>query len=196
MPGRNDSTLNKTFLRVTPGDAGQRLDRYLAGSGLSLSRTRIQRLILRGMVRIAGCEKISPGLKVRTGQEIHVIIPEPEPLELEPENIPLSIIHEDRHIIIIDKPPGLVVHPGAGNMRHTLVHALLGHCDDLSGVGGKLRPGVVHRLDKDTSGLMVVAKNDAAHQNLASQFRHGDIKKNISRPREGNSGRPFRDYQS
>jgi 23S rRNA pseudouridine1911/1915/1917 synthase len=111
------------------------------------------------------------GTVLRTGDAIVFRREPPRPLEVEPENIPLSVLYEDADIIVIDKPPGIVVHPGAGNARGTLVNALLFHCRDLSGVGGFLRPGIVHRLDKNTSGAMVVAKNDAAHQALARQFK-------------------------
>ncbi len=177
MPDRDAPSADKRLLLVGPEEAGQRLDKYLAASGLCLSRTRIQRLILTGKVRIPGCKKISPSFKVQAGQEIHVTIPEPEPLELIPEDVSFKVIYQDSHLIVIDKPPGLVVHPGAGNQQHTLVHGLLYYCDDLSGVGGKLRPGIVHRLDKNTSGLMVAAKNDYAHKALSTQFRLGQVKK-------------------
>src|SRR6202051_1195399 len=156
-------------------DAGERLDRGLAARIGDLSRSRLKALILAGQVAIGGRTIRDPGHRVNAGDEIAVAVPPAEPAPPEPENIPLSIVHEDADIIVIDKPRGLVVHPAAGNWTGTLVNALLAHCGaSLSGVGGVRRPGIVHRLDKDTTGLMVVAKNDRAHHALAAQFAdHG-----------------------
>ncbi|MDF2116764.1 RluA family pseudouridine synthase [Roseiarcaceae bacterium H3SJ34-1] len=159
--------------------AGQRLDRYLAGladaADEALSRTRIQSLIEDGLVTVDGRTVTDTKAKVRAGQTIAVDIPAAAAAEPMGENIPLNVVFEDEHLIIIDKPPGLVVHPAAGHETGTLVNALIAHCgDSLSGIGGVKRPGIVHRIDKDTSGLLAVAKTDAAHQGLAALFAdHG-----------------------
>jgi 23S rRNA pseudouridine1911/1915/1917 synthase len=156
-----------------------RLDRFLSGAaaaaGLALSRTRLKALIEAGDVSLNGAPARNPSAKVSAGDHIVVAVPAPEPSTLSGEDIPLNIVFEDDHLIIIDKPAGLVVHPAAGHAEGTLVHALIAHCgDSLSGIGGVKRPGIVHRLDKDTSGLLVVAKTDAAHQGLAELFAdHG-----------------------
>jgi len=158
---------------VTVGgeEAGLRLDRVLAARLVALSRSRLKSLILAGEVAIDGRTIRDPAERVNSGQVIAVNVPEAEPAEPQGEEIPLNIVYEDDDIIVIDKPAGLVVHPAAGNWTGTLVNALIAHCgDSLSGIGGVKRPGIVHRLDKDTTGLMVVAKNDAAHRGLAKQF--------------------------
>ena len=156
-------------------EAGERIDRVLAVRIESLSRSRLKALILEGAVTISGRTICDPGYRVKSGETIAVSVPPPEPAEPQGEDIPLNVVYEDRDLIVIDKPRGLVVHPAAGNWTGTLVNALIAHCgDSLSGVGGVRRPGIVHRLDKDTTGLMVVAKNDRAHQALAVQFAdHG-----------------------
>jgi 23S rRNA pseudouridine1911/1915/1917 synthase len=155
--------------------AGGRLDRVLADQIADLSRSRLKALILAGQVTIGGRTVRDPGQHVNAGDEIAVEIPPPEPAVPQGENIPLAVLHEDADIIVIDKPAGLVVHPGAGNWTGTLVNALVAHCgDSLSGIGGVRRPGIVHRLDKDTSGVLIVAKNDQAHRGLVEQFAdHG-----------------------
>jgi 23S rRNA pseudouridine1911/1915/1917 synthase len=155
--------------------AGLRLDRALTAVMGGLSRSRLKTLILAGRVAIGGRTICDPGHRVNAGDVVVVVVPQAEPAEPQGEDLPLTIVHEDDHIIIIDKPRGLVVHPAAGNWTGTLVNALIAHCGaSLSGVGGVRRPGIVHRLDKDTTGLMVVAKNDHAHQSLAAQFAdHG-----------------------
>jgi len=162
---------------VTVGaeEAGERLDRVLAANVTALSRTRLKALVLAGHVAIGGRTIRDPGHRVNAGDRLTVAVPPPEEAAPRPENIPLAIVHEDDDLIIVDKPKGLVVHPAAGNRTGTLVNALIAHCGaSLSGVGGVRRPGIVHRLDKDTTGLMVVAKNDRAHQALAKQFAdHG-----------------------
>src|SRR5499427_4387770 len=156
---------------ISAVEAGQRLDRALAAHVRDLSRSRLKALILAGRVAISGRTIFDPGHRVNAGDEITVTVPAAEPAEPRPENIPLAIVYEDADIIVIDKPRGLVVHPAAGNWTGTLVNALLAHCgDSLSGIGGIRRPGIVHRLDKDTSGLMVVTKSEAAHQALARDF--------------------------
>lgn len=171
----NEATANKKVL-TAGDDAEGRLDAWLAErvEGI-LSRSRIKALIKEGTVTLNGRAVTDPHRKIRPGDEIVVVIPEPEDPEPRGEAIPLDVLFEDDSLIVIAKPAGLVVHPGAGNWTGTLVNALIHHCgDSLSGIGGVRRPGIVHRLDKDTSGVMVVAKTDAAHQHLAAQFAdHG-----------------------
>jgi 23S rRNA pseudouridine1911/1915/1917 synthase len=167
--------------------AGERLDRALAHAvetaGLALSRTRIKALLEEGRVTLDGARASDAGGKLREGQRLVVDVPPPTPAEPEGEDIPLAIVFEDDHLIVLDKPAGLVVHPAAGHESGTLVNALIAHCgDSLSGIGGVKRPGIVHRLDKDTSGLLVVAKSDAAHQGLAALF--ADHGRNLSLTRE------------
>jgi 23S rRNA pseudouridine1911/1915/1917 synthase len=167
--------LETSAFQVEPAEAGERLDAYLARREDRLSRSRHKALIKAGQVRIGPRAETDPSYHVVAGDEIRVVIPLPEDAEPQPESIPLVVVYEDEDLIVIDKPAGLVVHPGSGNWNGTLVNALLAHCgDSLSGIGGVRRPGIVHRLDKDTSGLLVVAKNDAAHRGLAAQFAdHG-----------------------
>jgi 23S rRNA pseudouridine1911/1915/1917 synthase len=162
-------------LTVAPEDAGTRLDRVLAARLAELSRTRLKALILDGAVTAGGRAVVDPGYKVKAGEVLTVRVPPPEPAKPAGEDIPLSILYEDDQLIVIDKPAGLVVHPSAGHQSGTLVNALIAHCGaSLSGIGGVMRPGIVHRLDKDTSGVMVVAKTDAAHKALSAQFAdHG-----------------------
>jgi 23S rRNA pseudouridine1911/1915/1917 synthase len=164
-------------LRMTaPGSAeGERLDRVLAQHFPEISRTRFQALIGEGAVTVGGAVVREPRHSIRGGDIIEALVPEPAAAAPEAEAIPLAVVHEDSDLIVIDKPAGLVVHPAAGNWTGTLVNALLAHCGDtLSSIGGVRRPGIVHRLDKDTTGLMVVAKNDHAHRALQRQFAaHG-----------------------
>jgi 23S rRNA pseudouridine1911/1915/1917 synthase len=158
------------------GDApALRLDAWLAGQVPDLGRNRAKRLIMEGHVAIGGRTIVEAKRAVKPGETIVVDLPPPSPAEPEAEAIPLAIVYEDDQLIVIDKPAGLVVHPAAGNQTGTLVNALIAHCgDSLSGIGGVARPGIVHRLDKDTSGLMVAAKTDRAHRSLAAQFAdHG-----------------------
>ena len=168
-------TVSRIEVTVGDGDAGQRLDAWLAGAVPDLSRSRAKALITGGSVAIGGATIEEPKRPVKPGDRVSVALPPPVPAEPEGEAIPLEVVHEDDDLIVIDKPPGLVVHPAAGNQTGTLVNALIAHCGaSLSGIGGVMRPGIVHRLDKDTSGLMVVAKTDRAHQGLALQFAdHG-----------------------
>lgn len=161
---------------VAPEAAGERLDRYLVGAAPVLSRSRLQELIASGHVTRNGMPS-KASARLRAGDRIVVVEPPPRPTETRPEAITLSILHEDADLIVIDKPAGMVVHPAAGNWEGTLVNALLHHCRDLSGIGGEMRPGIVHRLDKDTSGCLVVAKNDFAHERLAAQFAGRDVTK-------------------
>jgi 23S rRNA pseudouridine1911/1915/1917 synthase len=160
---------------VAPAAGGERLDRVLADHFPEISRTRFQALITEGAVTVDGVIVREPRHGIRGGETIEAVVPEPVATTLEAEAIPLTVVHEDCDLIVIDKPAGLVVHPAAGNWTGTLVNALLAHCGDtLSSIGGVRRPGIVHRLDKDTTGLMVVAKNDLAHRALQRQFAaHG-----------------------
>jgi 23S rRNA pseudouridine1911/1915/1917 synthase len=162
-------------LTIAAEDDGARLDRVLAARIPALSRSRLKALILAGAVTIDGRTIRDPAAPVKSGADIAVVVPPPEPATPAGEDIPLKIVYEDDDLIVIDKPAGLVVHPAAGHASGTLVNALIAHCgDSLSGIGGVRRPGIVHRLDKDTSGLLVVAKNDRAHASLAAQFAdHG-----------------------
>jgi 23S rRNA pseudouridine1911/1915/1917 synthase len=153
-----------------------RLDKYLAEEIELISRSRIKDSIISKDVLVNG-EAVKPSFKLAGGETIQVEIPDPQPMELESQPIPLDIIHEDNDIVVLNKQVGLVVHPGAGNRTGTLVNGLIYHFDQLSSVSGSLRPGIVHRLDKDTSGIMVVAKNDAAHGNIALQFSERTVEK-------------------
>jgi 23S rRNA pseudouridine1911/1915/1917 synthase len=158
-------------VRLEPIHAGWRLDRALASAVPTLSRERLKALIRSGAVEAHGDAVRDPATKVKGDERLVVAVPEPKPAHNEPQNIPLTIAFEDDHLLVIDKPAGLVVHPAAGNFDGTLVNALLHHCGgSLSGIGGVARPGIVHRIDKDTSGLLVVAKTDVAHEGLAKQF--------------------------
>jgi len=156
-------------MELTAGEDAARLDSFLADRLDELSRSRIQDLIREQHILLNG-EPAKPRQPVHAGDRITVHVPEPVPSELVPQDIPLSILFEDDELVVLDKQPGLVVHPAAGHPDGTLVNALLYHCDKLAGIGGVERPGIVHRLDKDTSGCIVAAKTDAAHQSLVSQF--------------------------
>ncbi len=162
---------------IHPGEARQRLDRYLVKHlPQNLSRSYIQRLIKEGAITLDG-KKVRTHHFLRGGERVRADIPKPRKLKVEAEDIPLKIVYEDEHLLVIDKPAGMVVHPAPGNFAGTLVNALLAHCRDLSGIGGVTRPGIVHRLDKDTSGLMLAAKTDLAHHELAWQMKQRTIKK-------------------
>ena len=153
------------------GETGVRLDKYLAAADIGISRSMAVTLIENGQVTVNGnsCGKKQ---KLAVGDRVEVTIPEPVPYEAKAENIPLDIVYEDSDLLVVNKPKGMVVHPAAGNYEGTLVNALLYHCgDSLSGINGVLRPGIVHRIDKDTSGLLIVAKNDMSHQHLATQIK-------------------------
>jgi len=166
---------SRIAVTVGDGDAGRRLDAWLASAVPDLSRSRAKALIAGGSVAIGGATIEEPKRPVKPGERVTIDLPPPVPAEPEGELIPLSVVYEDDALIVIDKPAGLVVHPAAGNHTGTLVNALIAHCGaSLSGIGGVMRPGIVHRLDKDTSGLLVVAKTDRAHRGLAAQFAdHG-----------------------
>jgi 23S rRNA pseudouridine1911/1915/1917 synthase len=163
-------------LVVAGSDAGLRLDRFLASRIAELSRSQIQRLIQQGRVALSH-GPARPGLVTTAGLEVVVDVPAPEAAVPEPEALPLSVLYDDDDLVVIDKPAGVVVHPGAGHARGTLVNALLHHVRGLSGIGGVTRPGIVHRLDRGTSGLMVIAKHDGAHRALAAQFQSRTVGK-------------------
>ena len=163
-------------LEVTPERAGLRLDRFLALELPDFSRSRLQTLIESGCVRLNEQQPRTREL-VRTNDVVVLRVPPVERIEATAEAIPLQILFEDDDLLVLDKAAGMVVHPGAGNQEHTLVNALLSHCATLSGIGGKERPGIVHRLDKETSGCLVVAKSDAAHRDLSKQFASRTVKK-------------------
>jgi 23S rRNA pseudouridine1911/1915/1917 synthase len=161
---------------VLSHEAGLRLDVFLSGKSLELSRSQIKKVVEEGLVRVNRTHtKVSYRLK--EGDVVCIQKRKQKIDQALPENIPLSIIYEDPHILVVDKPAGVVVHPAVGNQQGTLVNALLFHCRDLSGIGGVLRPGIVHRLDKNTSGLLLVAKSDAAHRGLAQQFKQHEVRK-------------------
>jgi 23S rRNA pseudouridine1911/1915/1917 synthase len=164
-----------TTLVAGPEAAGQRLDQYLA-SHLELSRSRLQGLIAAGEVLLDAVPRRASH-RLKGGETVQVTVPPPEPIEPPPEDLPLCVVFQDRDLLVLDKAAGMVVHPGAGHRSGTLVNALLHHVQDLQGVGGALRPGLVHRLDKDTSGLLVVAKNDAALQALQAAFKSREVEK-------------------
>ncbi|NPV52493.1 MAG: RluA family pseudouridine synthase [Firmicutes bacterium] len=160
------------------GDEGARLDVFLARTlaGDIPSRAFARKLIDLRRISVNG-NAARPSYRMRAGDQVEAAIPEPEPPRCEPEDIPLHVLYEDSDIIVVNKPRGMVVHPAAGNPAHTLVNALLAHCSDLSGIGGEMRPGIVHRLDKGTSGVMVAAKNDFAHAGLAVQLKAHEMEK-------------------
>jgi 23S rRNA pseudouridine1911/1915/1917 synthase len=152
------------------GRAPERIDRFLAECLPELSRSQLKKLIDDGLVLLREAP-VKAGLKLKGGEHVEVVVPPVAPIEAIPQAIPLTILYEDSHLIVVDKPAGLVVHPAPGHHEGTLVNALLYHCRDLAGIGGLLRPGIVHRLDKGTSGVMVATKDDFTHQHLAEQFR-------------------------
>jgi len=168
--------MNLHEFTVEEENNGVRLDIFINRHLESESRSFVQRLIEEGSVQVDG-KSARSSHKVRSGEQISVEIPEPIAAEPKGEDIPLQVLYEDRDLIVINKPAGMVVHPAPGNSGGTLVNALLAHCTDLSGIGGELRPGIVHRLDKGTTGVMVAAKNDHAHQSLAAQFHVHSIKR-------------------
>ena len=159
----------REILIITENEAGQRADVALAAM-LELTRSNMQKLLDEGRA-VKGAKVIKSNYKLKLGDEIIVTLPEPQPLDVQPENIPLDIIYEDEDVVVVNKARGMVVHPADGNYSGTLVNALLYHCKNLSGINGVIRPGIVHRLDKDTSGIMICAKNDAAHVSLSEQIQ-------------------------
>ena len=172
-----ESELEKHEFAVTPKNAGKRLDVFLVEVFKNrFSRSFVKKLITDGGASI-GSKKLKAHYIVHDGDNVSLEVSEPEPLHIGPENIPIDIVYEDNDVVVVNKHAGMVVHPAPGNYSGTLVNALLYHCKDLSGIGGILRPGIVHRLDKDTSGLLVVAKNDLAHRSLAKQFKSKKAKR-------------------
>lgn len=182
--------MDRELIIVEEENSGERLDALVSESFNSLSRTMVQNMIKQGHILVDG-KPCKPSYRVRESEAVSVVIPEIETLQVRPENIPLEILYEDKDIVVVNKAKGMVVHPAHGNWEGTMVNALLYCIKDLSGINGKLRPGIVHRLDKDTSGIMVVAKNDQAHRSLAEQIKvhsikreyialvHGNIKENL-----------------
>jgi 23S rRNA pseudouridine1911/1915/1917 synthase len=170
--------LQEIVVRLEPAHAGWRLDRALAAAVPTMSRERLKSLVKSGALQTKDRPVRDPALKVRGDEEFRLSVPEPTPAHNVPQDIPLRIVFEDEHLLVVDKPAGLVVHPAAGNPDGTLVNALLHHCGgSLSGIGGVARPGIVHRIDKDTSGLLLVAKTDVAHEGLAKQFAAHSIER-------------------
>ncbi len=155
---------------------GERLDIFVARRRPELTRSRVQRLIEQGLVTVDG-RPARAGLRLEPGRKVRLTLPPPEPLEPAPEAIPLSVVYEDEDLLVIDKPAGMTVHPGPGHSAHTLVNAVLARCPDLRGVGAQGRPGIVHRLDKDTSGLVIVARNERAHTSLSRQLKERRVEK-------------------
>ncbi|WP_298482463.1 RluA family pseudouridine synthase [uncultured Ruminococcus sp.] len=162
----------KMTLQIPPEMAGERLDKWLAAQeSVSLTRSLLQSRMEQGHITVNG-KPVPKNYRQRSGDVVEIVLPEPEPLSLEPENIPLDIVYEDDDVLVVNKPKGMVVHPAPGHATGTLVHALLYHCGDrLSGINGVIRPGIVHRIDRFTSGLLMVAKNDIAHQALSEQIQ-------------------------
>ena len=172
-------------LTVAPEDDGARIDAYLRAQ-TEFSRSRISALMLEGAVSVDGEVQVKPAFKVAAGQHIALAVPQTRPVDILPQDIPLDILYQDADVVIVNKPCGMVVHPAAGNEDGTLVNALLYHVHDLSGIGGEMRPGIVHRLDKDTSGLILIAKNDRAHAALSEQFKARTMEKHYRAVAFGN----------
>ena len=169
--------MDKLFFKITnENDIGTRIDKYLSNSIEGKSRSFIQGLVDSNSV-LVNEKEVKSNYKLRQSDEITVIMPEPIELDVKPEKIDLNIVYEDKDIIVLNKPQGVVVHPAPGNYTGTLVNGLLYHCKDLSGINGVIRPGIVHRIDKDTSGILVIAKNDESHNILAEQFKEHSIKR-------------------
>jgi 23S rRNA pseudouridine1911/1915/1917 synthase len=168
--------LSGRLFRLVVEEDGARLDVYVAHHCPELSRSHARRLVADGLATVNG-RPAKPSHLLRAGDTVSVHVPPPAALDLLPESVPLAVVYEDQDLLVVDKPAGLTVHPSAGQTAHTLVNALLAHCTDLAGVGGVLRPGIVHRLDKDTSGLLIVAKNDRAHAGLSRQLKERTVEK-------------------
>jgi 23S rRNA pseudouridine1911/1915/1917 synthase len=170
--------LNGTVKQIRfNGEDSERIDKYLVSCFPDYSRSQLQRLIEEGFVTVNGVQPHKTGLNLENGDKIEIHFPPPEATDIIPENIPLEILYEDVNLLVINKPAGMVVHPSAGHSKGTLVHAVMGYVPFLQGIGGKMRPGIVHRLDKDTSGLILIAKNDNSHQWLQRQFKLRDVDK-------------------
>jgi len=169
---------NTINLIVTDKEKGQRIDSFITYKQISLSRTRVKRLILNKKLKLNNSILNNPSKRISVGDKVTLEIPEPKKTSLKPYNFKLDIIYEDKSLLIINKPSGIIMHPGAGNYDKTIVNALMNYCGgNLSNIGDELRPGIVHRIDKETSGLVVVAKNNLAHENLSSQFNKHTIKR-------------------
>lgn len=166
--------MNKMEWQVNAAGAGMRIDHYLSLTLKDYSRSQVQKWIAGGDALVQG-QRIKNNYKLALGDSIELILPGQKDLQLEPEDIPLDIAYEDADVIVVNKPRGMVVHPSAGHSNGTLVHALLHHCKDLSGINGVIRPGIVHRIDKDTSGLIMAAKHDRAHAHLAAQLKRHTV---------------------
>ncbi len=177
--------MNEQTFHIEPALVGARLDVAIATLLPSISRTRAQALIRDGQVRVNAVVAARVGQRLAAGDRIEVRVPAPTPSALQPESIPLDVIFENADVLLVNKPAGMVVHPAAGHATGTLVHAALAHAPDLEGIGGEVRPGVVHRLDRDTSGLILLAKNDAAHHDLQQQFKSRSISKTYLAITEG-----------
>lgn len=175
----------KVELEVTQDNDGMRIDAYLRAN-TEFSRSRVSALMLEGAVSVDGEVQIKPSFKVCAGQKVSLAVPEIRSVDIVPQNIPLDILYQDADVVVVNKPCGMVVHPAAGNEDRTLVNALLYHVHDLSGIGGEMRPGIVHRLDKDTSGLILIAKNDWAHALLSDQFKERSMEKHYRAVAFGN----------
>jgi len=169
-------TGRKVSLRITRELEGTRLDVLIARENLGISRSQAHALIKRGLVTVGG-SSVKPGYRVKAGDVAELELPPPPEAKLEPEDIPLDIVFEDEHLLVVNKPAGMVVHPGSGVSSGTMANALLAHCGELSTLGGPLRPGIVHRLDKDTSGLLMVAKDNLAHRSLSEQLQRRSIRR-------------------
>lgn len=163
-----------SLYRIDFSASGQRLDKFLSQQYPSVTRSYLQNLITHGQITV-NTKHVKTGYQLKLNDEVIVIFPDIKPSHIEPEEIPLDILYEDKFLLVINKPAGMIVHPGAGNIKGTLVNALLFQCKNLSGINGVMRPGIVHRLDKNTSGLLVVAKNDQSHVNLSRQFEQKSI---------------------
>lgn len=175
LTGRKDDLYRMDKINLTSQSSGERIDRFLCRDLESLSRSYIQKLLKDGNIIVNG-KSVKANYKVAEGDEISVCVPDPETLDIVPENIPLDILYEDDDILVVNKPKGMVVHPSPGHYSHTLVNAILYHCGDrLSGINGVLRPGIVHRIDMDTTGSLLVCKNDRAHQILAEELKEHSI---------------------
>jgi len=172
----NNESAREAFHLISEVEKEQRIDLFLASRERDLTRSRIQSLIKEQCIKVNGLP-VKASYKLRPKDRISIAIPPAAPCEIMPEPVDFHLVYEDSWIIVLDKPPGLVIHPAPGHINGTLVHGLLHHCSNLSGIGGVLRPGIVHRLDKDTSGLLVAAKNDTAHSSLSSQFKDRGVNK-------------------
>ncbi len=169
---------NSINIIVKNKENGQRIDSFISNKENELSRTRIKNLILQKNLKLNNSIIINPSQRVTTGDKINLVIPEPKKASLKPYKFKIDIVYEDNDLLVLNKPAGIVIHPGAGNYDNTIVNALMNHCGkSLSNIGGELRPGIVHRIDKDTSGLVVVAKNNFAHENLSNQFNKHSIER-------------------